>query len=204
MKIVKPFGPEIGIFKLDDVFLRKLTESCEVDMSTPSVISMSVGLLQNQYSVISKIRDYFPVLNKYVIEYLQSCNSVYQGMTFDERDIQCVQAWVNDSKQNEFYPAHNHPLNELVCLTFLKVDLSEKSEFDTKGKVHNGSIVFYHGDLPSGFGNSAFHYLPSTGDVLIFPASLLHSTYPIIGNNVRISLACNYNFTQYFEMKKRF
>lgn len=204
MKLMKPFGPEIGFFRLDDTLLEKLRISCEADISTPSIISTSVGLLRNQYSVISKIKDYFPVFNKFVIKYLQSCNSIYENMTFHERDIQCVQAWVNDSKQNEFYPAHHHPLNALVCLTFLKIDLSEKGEFDTKGKIHNGSIVFYHGDLPSGFGNSAFHYLPITGDVLVFPAALLHSTYPIVGNNIRISLACNYNFTQYFEMKKRF
>ena len=44
----------------------------------------------------------------------------------------------------------------------------------------------------NGFGRSEFSLEPEQGDILIFPASLLHYTAPVLGESFRYSISCNF------------
>jgi hypothetical protein len=45
----------------------------------------------------------------------------------------------------------------------------------------------------NGFTPSILSIQPEEGDILIFPASLMHFTAPVLGESFRYSISCNFN-----------
>tara|TARA_R110000751_G_scaffold223189_2_gene325374 strand:+ start:113 stop:727 length:615 start_codon:yes stop_codon:yes gene_type:complete len=99
-----------------------------------------------------------------------------------------TQSWLNYTETNQYHPKHAHPNSLLSAVLYINAD----EKFD--------KINFYRGEyMPFKFNikkwnnfNSASWWFPvKTGEVVIFPSSLIHSVETKKGDNTRISLAFN-------------
>ena len=103
-----------------------------------------------------------------------------------------TQSWINSTKSDQFHHKHNHP-NSLISGVFY---ISADKEVD--------SITFHRAFLEDGiklnttkhnmFNSISCKFLVETGNILLFPSSLVHGVEKKKGNNIRISLSFNVFF----------
>ena len=103
-----------------------------------------------------------------------------------------TQSWLNYTKSDQFHHKHNHP-NSLISGVFY---ISADKEVD--------SITFHKGFLEDRiklnttkynmFNSISCKFLVETGNILLFPSSLVHGVEKKKGNNIRISLSFNVFF----------
>jgi len=103
-----------------------------------------------------------------------------------------TQSWINYLKNNQYHHKHNHP-NSLISGVFY---ISADKEVD--------SITFHRAFLEDGiklnttqynmFNATSFKFLVKTGDILLFPSSLIHGVEKKKDNSIRISLSFNVFF----------
>ena len=103
-----------------------------------------------------------------------------------------TQSWINYLKNNQFHHKHHHP-NSLVSGIFY---ISADKEVD--------SVTFHRAFLEDGiklnttkynmFNAISCKFLVETGNILLFPSSLIHGVEKKKGNNIRISLSFNVFF----------
>ena len=100
-----------------------------------------------------------------------------------------TQSWLNYTKCDQFHHKHNHP-NSLVSGIFY---ISADKEVD--------SVTFHKAFLEDGiklnttkynmFNSISCKFLVETGNILLFPSSLIHGVEKKKGNNIRTSLSFN-------------
>ena len=97
-------------------------------------------------------------------------------------------AWVNYLTSGMMNPLHNHPPHDMSFVIYLDVPEELRTEQIQFSSVHPGeppgSIMFIHN-------NDRKHICPQTGDMLIFPSTLLHMVYPFRSNIERVAIAGN-------------
>ena len=103
-----------------------------------------------------------------------------------------TQSWINYTKRDQFHHKHNHP-NSLVSGIFY---ISADKEVD--------SVTFHRAFLEDGiklnttkynmFNSISCKFLVETGNILLFPSSLIHGVEKKKGNNIRTSLSFNVFF----------
>lgn len=201
--IIKPFGPEIYKTVLPEGMASSLEEVIlkNQDVEHKNLNKYLAGLIKKEVDILPDIKEtILPTLHQFVLDYLNQSNSFDDKLKpFRHRDLTCVASWGNIQEEHEFNPLHNHATSDIVCVTFPKVDIKNKSLYKTNSTVKPGSLILTYGE--GNFNNTSYTIFPSTGDVYIFPASLAHYTYPIYGDDVRISTSTNFSFTEYFRMK---
>jgi hypothetical protein len=84
-----------------------------------------------------------------------------------------TQSWLNYTETNQYHHKHAHPNSLLSAVLYINAD----EKFDIK-KWNN-------------FNSISWWFPVKTGDVVIFPSSLIHSVETKKGDNTRISLAFN-------------
>lgn len=201
--IIKPFGPEIYKTVLPESMASSMEEAILTNQNIEHkhVNTNLVGLIQKEVDILSDIKQtVLPTLHQFVLDYLNQSSSFHDNLKpFKHRDLTCVASWGNIQEAHEFNPIHNHPTCDIVCVTFPKVDIKNKNPYKTSSTIKPGSLILAYGE--GNFNNTSYTIFPSTGDVYIFPALLKHYTYPIYGDDVRISTSTNFSFTEYFRMK---
>ena len=104
-----------------------------------------------------------------------------------------TQSWINYTKSGQFHHKHHH-FNSLISGIFY---ISADKEVD--------SVTFHRAFLEDGiklnttkynmFNATSFKFLVETGDILLFPSSLIHGIEKKKkGNNIRTSLSFNVFF----------
>ena len=98
--------------------------------------------------------------------------------------------WVNTYRMGSFQEIHDHRGHDFSCVFFANIN----SNF--------GSFYFYDRDsnsLPRSWDKimnipSSFYPDLKTGDIIFFPSDMLHGVTPHKSDEVRKTLACNFNF----------
>jgi uncharacterized protein (TIGR02466 family) len=100
-----------------------------------------------------------------------------------------TQSWLNYTETNQYHHKHQHP-NSLVSGVFY---INSDKEFD--------KIKFYKKDIYQTikpevkdyniWNSESWWFSVKTGDIILFPSSLIHMVETKEGNNTRISLAFN-------------
>jgi hypothetical protein len=206
--LVSPFGPQLFHSKLPDDINQTLYDICikNQDIESKKRNYSLVGLIEKEFDILSEIQDtVLPVLTTLVIEYLNTTPTLSKVLLpIRQRDIKCRASWGNIQKPTEHNPLHTHPMDDIVCVCFPKIDIKTKSKYNTSEHIHPGTLIFEYGERLKPFGNTNYSVTPQTGDVWIFPAGLKHYTYPIYGqDDIRISTSSNFVFTEYFNDRLR-
>ena len=203
--IIKPFGPKIYKTELSQSICEKLEQIILQNQlsETNKVNKQLAGFVSNEINILSEISaEILPVLKNIVIDYLNTSKSFIEKFKpFHTRDIECVASWANIMQQNEFFPLHNHPTSDIVVVTFPKVEIQTSSPYVTNHNSDPGSLMFSYGEGLSYFNDSSYIVSPKTRDVFVFPAELKHCTFPIYGNDTRISTSTNFKFSDYLKLK---
>ena len=122
-------------------------------------------------------------LNKKIIEYFNeivcTSNSIIPYIT---------QSWINYTEVNQFHHQHSHANSYVSGVFYIAAD----KEVDTIKFDKRCSPEIVLDVLKYNIFNSKGWRRPiQTGDVLLFPSSLLHGVEPKKGMNTRISLSFN-------------
>ena len=197
-KIARPFGPSLYISKLTDEevsFLKNIakeTKESRVSMGTKLAGNIA---LQLQTNLSDADRETFMNI---IAQHIHQCayafdehkSDVFSSPSADVLKFSIGEPWINFQKAGEFNPIHNH---SGVLSAVIYIDMPEELETENMhntNKPSAGQIDFISGD-PGRFSPTMYTYLPKTGDVLFFPAQLMHTVYPFRSDVERISLSFN-------------
>ena len=204
-KSLKPFGPSILKGKINQSDIDELLTIC--DNADKKAGDELVGFIEEEYhvkngllgsSVYNNIKG---LVRKYLDEVDAGQYAKLRPLLNNHLDL--AGAWVNLPVAGEYNPLHNHIGHSIIAVIYPKIDM--KSKFPYTGyetgsynvATKPGYISFSFGSqMNDGFGIQEYIAYPEEGDIFIFPAQLLHYTGPIFDNDVRISVSCNFIFTE--------
>ena len=99
-----------------------------------------------------------------------------------------TQSWLNYTEINEYHPIHRHPNAYLSGVLYINADKShDKITFDP----NRYDQIKLSTTKPNLFNSNSWFFPVETGEVMIFPASLMHLVEKKKGKNTRISLSFN-------------
>jgi len=124
-------------------------------------------------------------LNKKVINYFNkivcSSNSILPYIT---------QSWLNYTKPNQFHHRHSHSNSYVSGVFYINANKEvDKIEFQKVARVLELKVTHYNI-----FNSTSWWYAIETGDIILFPSTLVHGVEAKEGTNIRTSLAFNVFF----------
>ena len=174
----------------------EIEEEWKIDNVLLTNISFKSYIIQLCWKYFNIISSQFYIKNNQVIP---------QELTFMKltiENIQIIDAWFNNQKDNEYNPIHNHD-GYFSGVLYLKIPEYMPSR---KNEDSDGTISFF---APAGgnsrMTNSIVKISPKVGDIFLFPSTLTHQVYPFRttdGKGIRRSLS--YNLDAKLKIQKRF
>ena len=124
-------------------------------------------------------------LNKKVINYFNkivcSSNSILPYIT---------QSWLNYTKPNQFHHRHSHSNSYVSGVFYINANKEvDKIKFHKVARVLELKVTHYNI-----FNSTSWWYAIETGDIILFPSTLVHGVEAKEGTNIRTSLAFNVFF----------
>lgn len=140
----------------------------------------------NTYSILKNEK--FKKLNNWILnKVLEYSNALkYQNKLY------CVDAWFNIYKKYDYQEFHDHGSSTLSAVYFLKSDAEKSSKIYFKFNL-NDNLMEPTTDPSFNLTSPTVWYAPVPGRLLIFKSTLKHSVERHENNNIRISLAYNFN-----------
>tara|TARA_R100000963_G_C4603451_1_gene76355 strand:+ start:50 stop:676 length:627 start_codon:yes stop_codon:yes gene_type:complete len=120
------------------------------------------------------------------------CQDYLDKVICPNNDVQLyiTQSWLNFTKENQYHHQHSHPNSLISGVLYFDVDKNDDRIyfFNTQYK----SISLETRKDKFNLWNSSSWWFPIfTGQLVMFPSSLVHSVKNKIGENTRISLSFN-------------
>ena len=194
MKVIKPFGPTIGITKLTETTVSRLNNFSEKVVSSNNLAkkydfdSQLIGSMKQQFRVPQKVlkSGIESVIKKSIKDYYQ------KTLNIKVKKIRIDKVWIVSQYAGDFNPPHLHRGN-ISGVGYLKIPLSIKNN---KEKDLAGLISFFDGrvSLPRNSPPLVKHretFKPKVGDFYIFPAFLMHEVHPFRGEGERRCFSFN-------------
>ena len=194
MRVIKPFGPTIGITKLTGATVNKLNNFSEKVVSSNNLTkkydfdSQLIGSMKQQFRVPQKVLKYGieNVIKKSIKDYYK------KTLNIKVKKIRIDKVWIVSQYAGDFNPPHLHRGN-ISGVGYLKIPLSIKNN---KEKDLAGLISFFDGrvSLPRNSPPLVKHretFKPKVGDFYIFPAFLMHEVHPFRGEGERRCFSFN-------------
>ena len=102
--------------------------------------------------------------------------------------------WINYQKAGEFNPPHTHSmdLSFVICLE-MPTDIKEENKNFIGKSSGPGAIAFNYGEFDKRVMHT-HHFLPTKGDMFLFPSILRHTVFPFTSNVTRISVSGNLGY----------
>lgn len=204
MEIIGNFGPKVAKYKLTNQETDSLFKIC-VPKKQEDYSNSLVGFISEEINIFDDLKklDVFKTINNNMEDYLQNVDSGFWTDVVKSNELnnylQCTESWYNKQVKHEYNPIHNHILSaDLVCVIFPKIKLDpDVKYYNTNAKDKQvGQLNFNYGESEqNGFGMHSLTVNPEEGDMYVFPSTLRHFTYPVLGESERYSISCNYKFT---------
>ena len=215
MKLLSPFGPFIGKFKLEKEIVDILNSYADKTLKSEEALrknnlaSHLEGRVTSEYSVpISVLENCFDFFANCALEYLRGIAKERPDAGWSHQYLISLQsAWINSMFAGDCNPVHHHDGScQLVGTAFLKVpDFSEEHKKETdagKKRQVAGCLEVFHGQ-PSLLSPSQYLINPEVGDFYMFPASTYHTVYAFKSDGERRSFAINLSTRQIQKQKKQ-
>ena len=225
MKKIRPFGPAIGKWTLPPEilsdFLRGTNDVLKKKRS--SMAKNLAGRIEDEWEIFPEdvgentVNYLMDCCKEYLLRKYGVKNNKKQGEELrPDRDFinhvhmlsktgsfppipnpEIKNMWVNEMKEGEYNPVHNHS-GEVSSILYLKVPSFEKGVANKKHSHFgegstDGWTHFIHGSLYR-FCEGLYRVHPKAGDLYLFPSTLLHTAYPFKGNAKRRSVSFNVNY----------
>lgn len=150
------------------------------------------GVIEKQFLLCEDDRKHIEsILEEPLSVYVRE-RAVYHGEEVKVVSMQLDEVWINIMKPGDFNPPHNHVGGDISFVLYLQIPggLQEEYEHNKSNNAGPGTIEFYYGQ-PDSWVTSGHKLLPQEGDLLIFPAQLIHFVQPYKSLGERISVAGN-------------
>ena len=210
IKLIRPFGPSIGKFKLSKSIIEDFNDACDLigkDEQLSDKLDYSdylAGKVKQEIAIPSELtsnyNNYFATV---VAQYLKEVDKLpppiecskstsllpangYVGTRIDS-------GWFVRSFAGDYNPIHMHPHAVVSCVGFLKVpdwDDEHKQDWQDHTGLTHGCLTFMFGDQ-STLSQTTHVIRPKVGDLYVFPAWLLHAVYPFSSKGERRSFSLN-------------
>jgi uncharacterized protein (TIGR02466 family) len=181
MNIDGLFPVAIGMDKLS----KKLT-SKQLKFLTTQQMRNNIGNISSIDTYILDSDELTGLRNELLKIVRKYFNTIYAPA--DDVDVYITQSWVNVTEPGNYHHKHSHP-NSFISGVYY---VHSENEFD--------KITFYKGGYEfialehtkwNAYNSKSWWYSVSTGDVILFPSSLMHEVPPTTNSANRISLAFN-------------
>tara|TARA_A100000172_G_scaffold72030_1_gene52969 strand:- start:1289 stop:1897 length:609 start_codon:yes stop_codon:yes gene_type:complete len=193
---LKPFGPSILKVIVPSNIIKNINDFADNQQNKENM----------DHRLVSRIQD-VPVLTNEAMESLNIKQMFIEtGAHYLETvtgrtntDIKIQSAWINNQKEDEYNPVHQHNDCKISAVLYLKIPNNKDRGFlnDIDGHIDFMFGVSDYHKLYTG----NFCYKPLVGDLLMFPATLSHTVYPFKGKGLRRTIAFNLNYTIIEEQK---
>lgn len=200
-KLLKPFGPDIGLFKIPSEVYEKLIMLSDKVLKDKDRVDWGknlVGQIAEEPWLSNKEME-----EEGILQYLEMMlyNYVWNSLTRSGHELEKLEtkldhAWIVSQYENEYNPIHFHTYCDLSAVLWLNVpelnDRSKKGTLPEYKMQRDGMIEFvYKTACPTGMEKGSMSFLPTPGQLAIFPSNLLHTVYPFQGPGERRSIAFN-------------
>ena len=147
------------------------------------------NLLALENPAVGWLRD---CINKTIIDYLKRAGLGY-AVNWS------LQGWANVNRRGDYHDPHNHPHAYLSGTYYVAMPQAAPPPQENRGDVRPGAISFY--DPRSAANMTAirgdrqieaeFTHHPKAGEVLLWPAFLMHFVHPNLSDEERVSISFN-------------
>lgn len=119
-------------------------------------------------------------------------------LTAKQIDLILRQSWTTSTLKYQFQTPHEHSGNTVIGVYYVRTN--EKSG-DILLHDPRGANCFIP-KFEDGLSGRSYHRItPKTGDLLLFPAYIVHSVEPNLSDETRISLAMNFQYKDFNQFK---
>ena len=194
MKVISPFGPRIGKFKLSSQIIKKI--NIEVDKITEK--KSLYKKLNYSKQLVGQVKQEFQLPKEFIKKNLHKIiekevkSFVHKTTKKRVKAIKILNFWIVRQYKNEYNPVHYHD-GHLSAVGYLKVPKNlNKSKKQVKT---NGTIDFINGSK-NFLCESIHNHVPKVGDIIFFPNYLMHTAYPFNVEGERRSFSLNIQLDQ--------
>jgi len=189
MKVLSPFGPKIGKFKIPKNIVIKINS--EVD----NIIENKKLLQKLNYSskLVGQVQQEFELPKNFIRKNLKKLiekevkNFLKKAINKTPKKVSIKNLWIVRQFKNEYNPVHYHD-GHLSAVGYLKIP--KKINFSKKKIKTNGTIDFINGSK-NFLSESIYNHNPKVGDMIFFPNYLMHTAYPFRVEGERRSFSLN-------------
>lgn len=194
MKVISPFGPKIGKFKLSSQIIKKI--NIEVDKITEK--KSLYKKLNYSKQLVGQVKQEFQLPKEFIKKNLHKIiekevkSFIHKTTKKRVKAIKILNFWIVRQYKNEYNPVHYHD-GHLSAVGYLKVPKNlNKSKKQVKT---NGTIDFINGSK-NFLCESIHNHVPKVGDIIFFPNYLMHTAYPFNVEGERRSFSLNIQLDQ--------
>ena len=141
-----------------------------------------------------EIYDYFETVGKHFIMMSSDMlGSPMEESFMDRIRTKITNMWLVNQIQGEYNPVHLHTRCSISAVMYLKIPEYADRAIPNK-REQDGDITFVYksaGDPANSFERSVLSFKPKPGYMYMFPATLLHTVYPFLGQGNRVSVSFN-------------
>lgn len=204
---ISPFGPKIGKSTIS-VDLQKILLEIIADPNLSSASNKLISYVKHEKTITTKLFETGATnqILDYIIDYVNNIEpGIYNPiLPLPNSALVLQSAWVNIQQEHEFHPLHTHHGSDVVCVIFPSVDIKTPAPYKTRNdyKRNPGSLVLNYGHLLNyGVGVTEYVVDPREKEIYVFPGDMNHYTLPIFGNDLRVSISCNFVFAENVKRK---
>ena len=194
MKVISPFGPKIGRFKLSSQVVRKINTEVERIVKKKSLYKK----LNYSKQLVGQVKQEFQLPKRFIQKFLHKViekevkSFIFKATNKKVKTIKILNFWIVRQYKNEYNPIHYHN-GHLSAVGYLKVPKNlNKSKKQVKT---NGTIDFISGSK-NFLCESIYNHVPKVGDIILFPNYLMHTAYPFNVEGERRSFSLNIQLDQ--------
>ena len=194
MKVISPFGPKIGRFKLSSQVVRKINTEVERIVKKKSLYKK----LNYSKQLVGQVKQEFQLPKRFIQKFLHKViekevkSFIFKATNKKVKTIKILNFWIVRQYKNEYNPIHYHN-GHLSAVGYLKVPKNlNKSKKQIKT---NGTIDFISGSK-NFLCESIYNHVPKVGDIILFPNYLMHTAYPFHVDGERRSFSLNIKLDQ--------
>jgi len=118
-------------------------------------------------------------------------------------DLSIAKSWFSHHNKNNWNTPHGHPLNFIVGVYYLKTNdkAGDLLLLDPRGSVSFNQYYDTDSKCETVGGRCYFRIKPKVGNLILFPAYVVHSVEPNLSEETRISLALNFQYKDFSQFK---
>jgi|TARA_R110002074_G_scaffold241518_1_gene413365 uncharacterized protein (TIGR02466 family) len=185
------FGPYVAITPVNKIIIeRLLKDGIETKESYNHKLA---GHLESQFKYNNETTNWFYKSIQPILQQYRHNHSIFHSISNENVELTAIDLWVNFMKAGDFNPVHYHG-GDYSFVLFLEIPEELKKEQQehrgTSMKPGELHLQYTQASKPR-WATEGVSVNPKVGDMIIFPANLMHMVCPFKSTGTRISVSGN-------------